>query len=114
MVDFAALPKVVARAAKIKAEIQGLTEEYNELLDSLGTLEARNYPAGDYILAVTPNRRFDAATAKRVLPASKFESILTLKPDTTLARKVLDESEYALCQKDHGVRREIKKVEDME
>lgn len=105
--------QTVARAHAIKQQIKALEDEYDTLLDSLGTLDPRNYPAGDLILQVTPTIRFNEAEAKRNLSPEKFQSILKQKPDATLARKVLGD-EFSLCQKTYGVTRKIVRVEDME
>lgn len=104
-------PKTVARAYRIKAEIKALEEEYATLMDSLGELTPDKYVAGDFIVEVTPNRRFDEATAKRNLPPETFGRILKPKPDSGLAKALLDDEQYALCQRDYGVRKTIKKVE---
>lgn len=104
-------PKIVARAYQIKAQIKSLEEDYKNLLDSLGELTPDKYVAGDFIVEVTPNRRFDEATAKRNLPPETFGRILKPKPDSGLAKALLDDEQYALCQRDYGVRKTIKKVE---
>lgn len=105
-------PQVVARAFRLKKQIEALEEERRELLDSLGELTPDKYVAGDYILVVSENKRFDEATAKRNLPPHLFEMILKRKPDSALAKAQLEADEYALCQKQFAPKREIKRVED--
>lgn len=107
-------PKVIARAYQINREIKALQDEYKDLMSTLDDLTPDKYVAGDYVVVVTPNRRFDEATAKRNLPPHLFDLILKPKPDSGLAKANLEPDEYALCQRDYGVKKEIKRVEDGE
>lgn len=105
-------PTTVARIARINEQIKLLEQERDDLWEDLGDLEVRDYAAGDYILKVTENRRFDPSLAKKALPATKYKKILKAKPDTALAKAVLEEDEFAACQRVLGVRRQIVPVED--
>jgi len=110
MADFA---KTVAQIARLRDEQKAIDERIEELYGTLGDLEVRNYPAGDFILQVTRTVRFDEATAKRNLTAEQFKSILKLKPDSTLAKAVLDD-DYSLTQRSYGLTRKIVRVDDAE
>ena len=102
----------VARIARLKEQISLLETEVEDLYESLGDLEVRDYPAGEYILRVTPNRRFDAATAKKALTEDEYAGILKLTPNSALAKATLDDDLYRACQRDYGLRRTIVRVED--
>jgi hypothetical protein len=108
--DFAA---TVLQAHRIKNEIKALEEEYDRLLGSLGDLDERDYPAGDFILRVTPTLRFEAATARRNLSYDEFACICELTPTSAKAKKVL-EDRYHLTQRRYGVTKRILRVEDAE
>lgn len=114
MIDPQYLTKTVARIAQLQASKSAIENEIEELYGTLGDLEERNYPAGPYILKVTRTKRFDEATAKRNLPQHLFSLILKKKPDSALAKAVLDEDQYALCQREYGLTKRIEKVEDAE
>jgi len=104
----------VYRAYWLKRQITDLEQQYDDLLDSLGQLEVGNYPAGDFILKVTPNVRFDAATAKKRLTPEEFAAILVPTPNSALAKKVLGDERYPAAQKTYGVKRQIVPVTDEE
>ena len=114
MIEPRYLTKTVAQIARLQREKAALEAQIEELYGTLGDLEERNYPAGEYILKVTRTRRFDEATAKRNLPSHLFDMILKRKPDSTLAKAVLDADEYTLCQREYGWTKKIEKVEDAE
>lgn len=109
-VDFV---RTVARAKALQEQAKANLAEAKDLLDSLGPLEVRQYVAGDYILKVEPNRRFDPATAKKNLTDKQYKSILKATPDSALAKALLDDA-YSLCQKDYEPKRTIVRVEDEE
>lgn len=97
----------------LRKEAKAMEDEAKEILDKY-QLDNRDYPAGDFIVKVTPTVRFDPATAKRNLPTDKYESILRLKPDTTAAKALLTEDEYKMAQKEHGQTIKIVPVTDEE
>lgn len=103
--------KIVARAAALRAQAKACEAEANELLDSLGDLEIRQYPFGRYILKVERNRRFDAATAKKNLTDEEYAKILKPSPNSALARAVLDDR-YELTQREYDPKRTIVEVTD--
>lgn len=105
---------IVARAFMLRAQAKACESEANDLLDSLGNLDIRNYPFGDYILKIEANKRFDGSTAKANLPTELFEAILVPTPNSTVAKRVLSGDNYAACQKDYGVKRSIVEVTDVE
>lgn len=104
--------RIVRRAAMLRAQAKAAEEEADALLDSLGTLNPDNYAAGNYILQITPTKRFDARTAKENLTPEEFASTLATKPDSATAKKVLSPERYALAQKVYGVTRKIVEVTD--
>lgn len=110
LMDFA---KIVARAAALRAQAKACEAEANELLDSLGDLEIRQYPFGRYILKVEPNRRFDAATAKKNLTEAEYAKILKPTPNSALAKTLL-EDRYELTQREYDPKRTIVEVVDEE
>lgn len=97
----------------LRKEAKAMLDEADEILEKY-TLDNRNYPAGDFIVQVTPTVRFDAATAARNLPADKYQSILILKPDSTIAKARLSEDEYKMAQKKYGQTIKIVPVTDEE
>lgn len=105
--------EVVKRAALLRAQAKALETEANDLLDSLGDLPIRDYPAGDYILKVQTNKRFDPATAKKNLTDAQYQSILKATPNAALAKAVLDD-QYALTQKEYDPKRTIVAVTDLD
>lgn len=104
--------RIVRRAAMLRAQAKAAEEEANDLLDSLGTLNPDNYAAGDYILQVTPTKRFDARTAQENLTPEEFASTMATKPDSATAKKALSPERYAECQKTFGQTRRIVEVSD--
>lgn len=88
----------VLKASKdaIEAEIKAITSQYEDVADD-------KYPAGNYILKVWRQHRFDASTASRVLPKAKFEKILKLMPNAALAKAVLSPQDYAKTLKTTSV-----------
>lgn len=105
--------RIVAEAARHKEQAKAHEETAKALLDSLGELAIDDYVAGNFILRVSPNRRFEAATAKRNLTPEEFEAILKLTPDSALAKAVLDPETYRLCQREYEPKRTIVRVEDI-
>ena len=103
-----------ATARRIKAlreQAKALTDEASELAKSLD-LSVGNHPAGRYIVQVQEVKRFDAATAKRVLTPELFNAILVPKPDASLAKKMLTGYELDQCKKDYGTKVLINEVKD--
>lgn len=105
--------KIVARAAALRAQAKACEAEANELLDSLGDLEIRQYPMGRYILKVEHNRRFDAATAKKNLTDEEYSDILKPTPNSALAKVMLGDR-YELTQREYDPKRTIIEVVDEE
>jgi hypothetical protein len=104
----------IARAYWLRTEAKSMMAEADEILDGYKFDQIRDYPAGDFILKVEPNRRFDASTAKRNLSEDVYTSILVPTPNSTLAKKVLTEDQYRAAQKDYGIKRSIVPVTDAE
>lgn len=103
----------VNRAKWLKIQAASLIEEADEILDSLGDLPVGQYPAGKWILQLTPTVRFDAATASRNLTKKQFDSILKPTPNAALAKALLGD-DYKKTQKTYGVTRKIISVDDEE
>ena len=103
----------VAMIARTKAQIKELQDQMENLFSLLPQSQtAGAYPAGDYVLKVRDNYRFDADTAVRNLPAAKVKAISVSKPDSVMARRLLTGAEYERCQKKEGVIREVEAVTD--
>lgn len=102
----------LARIHAKKQQIKDLEREIADLYESMGELDPDTYVAGDYILKVAVNRRFDPSQAKKALSPAEYKKILKSAPNAALARAVLDEDTFALTQKVIGVRREVVRVED--
>ncbi len=105
------LNQTVARVAELRALIAAQEEEIKALLAELPD-KPDSYPAGDYILRVRENRRFDPALAARSLSAAKVKAISVSKPDSAMAKKVLSGADYEKCQRVVGVVRNIDRVTD--
>ena len=98
MSDFNA---TVRRIALVNAQIKSMEEERKELIKSLGKLKIDNYPAGDYILQVQPNRRFDPSLAEALLSESEWDAIQETKPSAAKAKALLAPTEYEMLMKDY-------------
>lgn len=96
-----ALAKKIARIGQLREGIKAYEKEIEDLIVSLGPLPEGKDVYGDWILDVKPNKRFDARTAKENLTKKEYQSILKPKPDSALAKALL-EDRYELCQKVHG------------
>lgn len=104
---------VIDQIGLLNSQIKDLEAKRDNLLAGLGDLKVGDRQAGErYVLEVTPNKRFDAATAERVLSKAKFNKILKQVPDSALARKALTGEEYEACQKLIGIKRNIKEYAD--
>lgn len=102
----------LAKIYRKKQQIKDLEAEIADLYERMGDLDPDSYVAGDFILKVRENRRFNAAQAKRALSPAEYEKILKTVPDAKIARAVLDEDTFAMTQKVVGVVREVVRVED--
>lgn len=103
----------VAMIYRTKEQIKDLQDTLENLYALLPqSQKAGAYPAGEYVLKVRDNYRFDPTTAAQNLPASKVKAISVSKPDSALARRVLSGADYERCQKKVGVVREVEEVTD--
>jgi hypothetical protein len=105
--------KTIRRIGLLRASIKAQQEEVNDLLASLGALEVGRSVHGDWILDVSPTKRFDAATAKKNLTPEQYESILKPTPNSALAKALLDE-DYDKTQKNHGYTVKVYRPSDEE
>jgi len=105
--DAARLVALKASAASIEAEIRAIASKYEDVPED-------KYAAGNYILSVSRQHRFDAVTAERVLTKAKFNSILKPKPDAALAKAILNAADYAKTLKATSVILQAKPVTDEE
>lgn len=109
------MERTIGRIAELNAEIKAMQAEVEDLYSTLPQSSVPGkYNAGDYILTVTPTRRFDAKQAEKVLSVAKYKKILVPKVDSAQAKKVLTGDEYTACQAVTGNRRTISKVEEDE
>ena len=103
----------VAVIARTKSQIKELQDQLENLYAALPqSQKPGSYPAGDYILKVRDNFKFDPATAAKALTDEQVAAISVAKPDATQARKVLSGNDYERCQKRFGVIREVVAVTD--
>lgn len=108
------LAEKVKRAYWLRQQAKAFEDEANKILDDIGELSTGKYPAGEFILQVTPTVRFDAATAQRNLTPVEYKKILKMTPNSALAKAVLGEERFKATQKVHGQTRKILPVTDEE
>ena len=95
-----------AAIADYEAEIKDIAARYADVPND-------KYIAGDFILTVSQQSRFDPATAARALTKAQFASIQKLKPDAALAKAVLNEKLYAKTLKPTAKSVTAKRVTDI-
>jgi hypothetical protein len=90
----------VTRLADLLMRINTLTVEADALKRDLrfGVGPVSDMPVGAWRLSVVPSRRFDPATARRVLAPDVLASCSRTTVDSALARKVLSPDQYRQCQ----------------
>ena len=98
--DFAADAE---RLAVLKASKEAIEAEMDAIRSKYENVPEDKYVAGDYVLKVWRQHRFDAATASRTLTKAKFQSILKLMPNAALAKAVLSPQDYAKTLKSTAV-----------
>lgn len=96
-----------ASIASLEAEVKAITSKYEDVPED-------KYAAGDYILNVYRQHRFDAAQAARVLTKAKFNSILKPKPDAALAKALLSAQDYEKTLKATSIIVRVTPVTDSE
>lgn len=94
--------KAIARIGMLRASIKAQEDEVKDIIASLGDLEPGKSVHAGWIMETRPTVRFDPAIAKRVLTPTQYDSILAIKPDSKLAKAVLDAEDYARTQKIYG------------
>lgn len=104
--------KIIARVYWLKQEARAREQEASDLLDRLGDLDIRDYPAGKFILQVTETRRFNPDYAQRNLTEEEYRLTLATKPDATTAKKALSPASYAKTQRVYGLTRSVISVTD--
>ena len=92
--------------AAYEAELKDITARYADTPDD-------KYVAGDLILVVSHQERFDPATAQRSLTKAQFASILKPKPDALLARAILPANLYAKTLKPTAKSVTVKPITDL-
>lgn len=93
----AALADVLARKSDLEAVERDLKARIRTLVPGPDT-----YAAGEATLTISPNRRFDANTAMKVLPPNLLDLCLVSKVDSTAAKKVLPPALYDQCMTEVG------------
>jgi hypothetical protein len=98
------LTPLAARLAAILAEKAELENAEKAIKTQIRSLVPGpdTYQAGDVALTVSANRRFDPATAERVLPAELLDLCRIAKVDAAAAREVLPPALYAQCMTEVG------------
>lgn len=99
------------RLAPIAAELAAIAADKADLEEREKHLKAQirdivpgpdKYAAGDLTITVSPNRRFDAKTAEKVLPPELLDLCRVAKVDSAAAREHLPPALYAQCMADLG------------
>ena len=103
-----------ARIEALKASIEAMTAELKAITSQYEDVPEDKYPAGDFILSVSRQHRFNEAQAARVLTKAKFLSIQKLKADAGLAKAVLAPADYAKTLKPTAAIVTVKRVTDEE
>lgn len=91
------LAAILEDKAALEAEEKDIKAQIRALVPGPDT-----YAAGGYVLSVSPNRRFDTATAERILPAELLDLCKVAKVDPAAARGVLPPALYQQCMKQVG------------
>ncbi|UPU15884.1 hypothetical protein [Stenotrophomonas virus Jojan60] len=96
-----------SKDAPIAQQIYMLELQKRQIERQIDTLKAEfreraidNYTAGDFLIQVQRNARFDAALAAQVLTEDEFDQVLVTKPDSARAKDVLSPARYRACQKE--------------
>lgn len=105
--------KAIKRIGILRASIKAQQEEVVDLLASLGDLEDGRTVHGDWILDVSPTKRFDANTAKKHLTEKQYKSILLPTPNSALAKALLGD-DYEKTQKIYGKTVKVYRPDDEE
>ncbi len=97
------IEKYAKKILEYKAQKEEIEEAEKNLRAKIAELTTNGDTfVGDLKINRRDNKRFDATLAKKNLTPEEFEKISISKPDSTLAKKLLDEDRYALTQKDFG------------
>ena len=94
---------------KISGNIEVLQSEIAEREEAIANMKAKlaeaqglgEHLVGDYKITAYVSKQFQAGLAEKVLPTERWEAISVPARTTSaaLAKKVLTDDEYALCQK---------------
>ena len=103
--------RIIRDIYTLRAQIKELEEQEQTLRDELGDLEYGQESVGPFVVKVSPNRRFDAAKAKKVLTEKEYESILVQRPDSKIAKARFPEK-FEHMQREHAPRLSISIPED--
>jgi hypothetical protein len=107
------LREVIAEQQRIFNDTKTLIERAKEIAK-----KRRKVPGlelhGDTAFVYSPNRKFDAATARRVLDVKTLANVSVSKPDATRAKQVLGEDSdlYKACVKESGLKLEVREATD--
>ena len=104
--DALCLTALRASIKALEAEVANITARYADVDDD-------KYVAGDFILVVSHQDRFDPATAQRSLTKAQFASILKPKPDAALAKAILTPAQYAKTTKPTAKSVTVKPITDI-
>lgn len=104
--------KVAAQIELNRRLIKDLEAKTDELWEQLQKeLGEGKHSVGDYIVSFSPQLYFDAKKAEKELSKEDLERISISKPDSTLAKKLLDAETYeSLRSKRSTYRKDIKHV----
>ena len=102
------------RITTLKAGIEAMQDELASITAQYEDVPEDKYPAGDYIISVSRQHRFNAALAAQKLTKAKFATILKLTPNAALAKAVLSPADYAKVLKPTAAIVTVKPVTDEE
>ena len=99
---------------RVQEQLKDAEDKVKELKSELDALtidlEFGAYATDTHEIKYVPVRRFDAATAEKVLSKTAFSKILEKKPSSTLAKRVLTGDQYEQCQREAGTRMTVKEL----
>lgn len=103
-----ATDQTLAHDLALFTDLQARISQLTEQLDALkGRLRADLGPgdrvAGDYRITITPQRRFSATEAERILDPTLLELCTITAVAAVAAKQVLPPAVYARCMVEHGV-----------
>lgn len=108
------LEKIAKRYFALKAQEKALQKEIKEVASLFEGLELRKHPAGDFIVTLSKQLRFNGALAKTNLSKPVFDSICVMTPSGDKAREVLKPAQLKKVFKETSLIVKVDRVDDEE